>query len=219
MQKGKLLRYVPAVICGIMLIVSAFVIKTKGFEELIEFTDSEPVLSLGIIWFLYALKSLSVVFPATLLFIASASIFPYPIAVLVNIVGLALSFTLPYYIGRFSGSEAVKAITDRYPKAKKLISYGHENNFLTVYISRAITIVPNDIVSILHGALEMPFVSFLIGSIVGLMPEMLVETYIGGRLTDLTWRSVLVMLGLIVFTCALSILLNKRLSKLGEMQN
>ncbi len=212
---NKKIKYLPAVICVIMLLICAFVIRTTGFEELLEFTGSEPLLTLGIIWFLYALKSLSVVFPATLLFIASASVFPYPAAVAVNIVGLAISFTLPYYIGRFSGSDAMKLVTDKYPKAHRLISYGQQNNLITVYISRAITFVPNDIVSMLHGALGMPFVSFIIGSLMGLLPEMLVVTYIGGRLSDLTFKSVLIMILLIVTTAVFSFLLNKRLSRLG----
>ncbi len=214
-QSKKIIKYIPAVICILMIVVCVCLLQTTDVEELLEFTSAEPLMALGVLWLMYALKSLSIVFPLTVLFIAAGNIFPYPAAVAVNAAGLVVCFTLPYYIGKISGSDAVKLIVEKYPKAQKFIDYGHTNNFLTVYISRAITVVPCDLVSMLHGALGMPLLTYILGSLLGMMPEMLVITYIGGQLRDLTWRSVLVMLGLIAATCTFSVLLNKRLSKLG----
>ncbi|SDA11791.1 Uncharacterized membrane protein YdjX, TVP38/TMEM64 family, SNARE-associated domain [Ruminococcus sp. YE71] len=215
MRGDNKIKYLPAVICLFMVLICVFILRTTGFEEIIEMTEDEPALALGLLWFLYAIKSMSVIFPATLLFIAAGNIFSFPAAVGVNIMGLIISFTLPYYIGKFSGSDAVKFITDKYPKAQRLVRLGQKNNFLTVYISRAVTVVPNDLMSMLHGALRMPFVTFILGSLMGVLPEMLVETYIGGQLRDLTWKSVLAMVGLILLTCVFSLLLNKRLSRFG----
>ena len=44
----------------------------------------------------------------------------------------------------------------------------------------------------------------------GVMPEMLVQTYIGAQLKHLTIKSVLVMIALIAATLAFSLILNKR---------
>lgn len=215
MDKRKLIRRIPFFICLLLVILCALFLSNRDLEDIINFTPTDPLRAILVIWFFYALKSLSVVFPATVLFAASGNIFPYPVAVMVNIIGIFLMVTVPYFIGRLSGADAVEAAAERYPKVKKLLSYGQKNNFMTVYLTRAVTFVPCDLVSMLHGALSMPYPSFLIGSEAGLLPEMLVVTYIGGQLKDLSWRSILVMAGLILLTTGISLLINKHMSRLG----
>lgn len=55
------------------------------------------------LWCLYALKSVVMVFPVTLLFAVGGMVFPLPRALWVNGVGLCIAVTLPYrlyiYIG------------------------------------------------------------------------------------------------------------------------
>lgn len=207
------LKLTPLLVSLIFVILCAIFAMKWDFEDILAYTPHNYFLAAVVLWAFYALKSLSIVFPATVFFVVAGHIYPYWVAVIINIIGLAVSFALPYYIGRYSGSQLVEALTERYPKAKKLINYGQENNFFTVYASRAVTVVPNDLVSMLHGAVEMPFPSFIIGSLVGILPEMLVETYIGGKLSSFSVKSVLVMIGLIALTAVLSFRLNKRISR------
>ena len=207
------LKLTPLLVSLIFVILCAIFAMNWDFEDILAYTPHNYFLAAVVLWAFYALKSLSIVFPATVFFVVAGHIYPYWVAVIINIIGLAVSFALPYYIGRYSGSQLVEALTERYPKAKKLINYGQENNFFTVYASRAVTVVPNDLVSMLHGAVEMPFPSFIIGSLVGILPEMLVETYIGGKLSSFSVKSVLVMIGLIALTAVLSFRLNKRISR------
>ena len=87
------------------------------------------------------------------------------------------------------------------------------------YISRAVVVVPGDLVSMIHGALRMPYRPYLLGSIMGVMPEMLVQTYIGAQLKHLTIKSVLVMIALIAATLAFSLILNKKVSRSGKQMD
>lgn len=213
-KQKRLLKLIPLFIVVIFIILAALLFSKIDFEDVVAYTPHNRILAAVVLWFFYALKSLSVVVPATVFFIAAGHIYPYPVAVIINIIGLAVSFAIPYFIGRFSGADTADAILEKYPKAKKIADYGHNNNFFTVYISRAITVVPNDLVSMLHGSVKMPFPTFVIASVVGILPEMLVETYIGGKLSEFSLGSLLSMLGLIALTCILSIALNKKLSKM-----
>lgn len=104
-------------------------------------------------------------------------------------------------------------------KARKLVNYGHDNNLFASYISRAVVVVPGDLVSMIHGALRMPYRPYLLGSIMGVMPEMLVQTYIGAQLKHLTIKSVLVMIALIAATLAFSLILNKKVSRSGKQMD
>ena len=108
----------------------------------------------------------------------------------------------------------MRVIEMKYPKARKLVNYGHDNNLFASYISRAVVVV-----SMIHGALRMPYRPYLLGSIMGVMPEMLVQTYIGAQLKHLTIKSVLVMIALIAATLAFSLILNKKVSRSGKQMD
>lgn len=211
----RLVKYAPFVLTVIIVISCVVFVINHDFEEILQYTPDDLILAAVVLWGFYGLKSMSVVFPLTALFIAAGHIYPFCIAMLVNIVGLCVSFTIPYLVGRVSGSELVESLAQKYPKARKMIDYGHNNNLFASYISRAVVVVPGDVVSMLHGALEMPYRPYLLGSLFGVFPEMAVQTYIGGQLDQLTFKSVLVMIGLILVTLAISFALNKKVSKMG----
>lgn len=213
-RRARLLRLMPMMICAVFIIVCVVFARSMDFEDVLNYTPRSAVAAAFVIWIFYALKSLSIMIPATILFIAAGHIYSYGIAVAVNIIGLAVSFAIPYAIGRFSGAELIDEIAEKHPKVSKALDYGQKNNFFTVYASRAVTVLPNDLMSMVHGALKMPFPSFMLGSIVGLLPEMLVETYIGGALSDLSLKSVLVMIGLIALTAAFSFFVNKKIKSM-----
>ena len=216
-EKGvKFLKYIPFVLSVLIIIFCVVFVVRNDFDDILSYTPENLWLAAAVFWGFYGLKSMSVVFPLTALFISVGHLYPFWAAMLVNIVGLCVSFTIPYLVGRISGSGIVDTVSRKYPKARKIINYGHDNNLFASYISRAVVVVPGDIVSILHGALKMPYRPYLIGSLFGVFPEMAVQTYIGGQLNQLTLKSVLVMIGLILLTLAVSIALNKKVSKMGR---
>ena len=217
-QRKKNRRFVIVPLIVSIIIVSAFAVFIHNTEtdKILSYKPENLWLAVLVFWGFFGLKSVSVVVPLTLLYIAVGSIYPYPVAILINLVGLTITFTIPYIIGRVSGGELIDYIESKYPKVQKLIDYGHDNNLFASYMSRAVIVVPADIMSIVYGALKMPYRPYLLGSLMGLLPEMLVQTYIGGSLSDLTVKSLLVMLLLIGLTFAFSILLNKKVSKAGK---
>lgn len=210
----KIIKCVPPVFSAAIITCCAVFLINHDFEELLSLTPDNLWLAAAALMGFYALKSMSVVFPLTALFIAVGHIYPLWAAMLVNTAGLCVSFTLPYLAGRFSGADIVDAIVLKYPKTEKIVDYSRNNNLFTAYISRAVVFVPGDVVSVIHGALKMPYRPYLIGSIFGVLPEMVVQTYIGAQLSQLTLKSVLVMAGLIAVTLVLSLALNKKASKM-----
>lgn len=213
-NKGnRILKIIPFALTVIMIVSCGIFLINHSFDELLKYTPENLYLAALVIIGFYGLKSLSVVFPLTALFVATGAIYNFWIAVLVNIAGLSLCFTIPYYVGKMSGGDLVDSITQRFPKAEKLVNYGHDNNLFASYLSRAVVVVPGDVVSMIHGALKMPYKPYLLGSLMGVMPEMLVQTYIGAQLNNLTLKSVMVMIVLIILTLSFSVLLNKKVSR------
>lgn len=209
-------RFVPFLLTIVIIICCIFFLKEHDFSDILSYCPDNLWLAALVFLGFYALKSLSVVFPLTALFVSIGAIYPFGVAVALNIAGLAVCFTIPYLVGRISGGDLIRVVERRYPKVQKMVNYGHDNNLFASYISRAVVVVPGDVVSMIHGALRMPYRPYLLGSLLGVMPEMLVQTYIGAQLKHLTLKSVIVMVALIVATLAFSLLLNKKVSKSGK---
>ena len=215
----KLIKSIPLLLTGIMVTICVVFLVNHDFKELLNYTPGNLYLAGFVLIGFYAVKSLSVVFPLTALFVTCGAIYPFWIAVMVNIIGLSVCFTIPYMIGRISGSPLMETIEEKYPKARKLVNYGQENNLFASYISRAVVFVPGDVVSMIHGAVKMPYKPYLLGSLLGVMPEMLVQTYIGDQLSTLTVKSAVIMVLLILLTLLFSLLINKRVSRRKSENN
>ena len=212
-------RYVPFALTIIIIFCCALFLKDHEFSEILSYCPDNLWLAAFVILGFYGLKSLSVVFPLAAIFVCVGAIYPFWVGILLNVIGLSVCFTVPYPVGRISGGDIMRVIEMKYPKARKLVNYGHDNNLFASYISRAVVVVPGDLVSMIHVALRMPYRPYLLGSIMGVMPEMLVQTYIGAQLKHLTIKSVLVMIALIAATLAFSLILNKKVSRSGKQMD
>ena len=179
-QTGRLLRYVPITITAALAL--ACILGARGFtvEELLHYTP--PSLPLAAVVFLcaYAFKSLSIVFPLPLLYVASGVVFPLWMAWGVNLAGLWLCVTLPYWVGRISGQGLARHIVQTYPKAARVDQVVARNQVFTAYLLRVLGLLPGDLVSILMGAMGMGYRGYLTGSLLGLLPGMLIQTALGG---------------------------------------
>ena len=209
-------RYVPVCITAVLIICCITFVINHDFSELLAYTPDNVWLAALVLMGFYVLKSLSVVFPLAALFVTTGVMYPIYISIPLNTMGLALCFTVPYLVGRFAGKDLLSLIILKFPKAKRFVRFSHNNNLFASYITRAVVIVPGDIGSMLFGTLRMPYRPYLLGSILGVFPIMVVETYIGGNLSDLTAGSVAAMAAMILATMELTFLLNKKISKRGR---
>ena len=206
----------PICITALLIICCIVFVANHDFNEILAYTPDDIWLAALVLMGFYVLKSLSVVFPLAALFVTTGAMYPIYISIPLNTIGLALCFTVPYLVGRFAGSDLLMLIIYKFPKAKRFVRFSHKNNLFASYIARAVVIVPGDIGSMVFGTLRMPYRPYLLGSILGVFPIMVVETYIGGNLSDLTAGSVVAMIAMILATMALTFLLNKKISKRGR---
>lgn len=176
----RLLRYVPITITAALAL--ACVLGARGFtvEELLHYTPGSLPLAAAAFLCAYAFKSLSVVFPLSLLYVAAGVAFPLWMAWGVNLAGLWICTTLPYWVGHVSGSDMVRKIVQTYPKAARVNRVVSQNQVFTAYLLRVLGLLPGDLVSILMGAMGMRYQSYLAGSLLGLLPGMLIQTALGG---------------------------------------
>ena len=208
-------KLIPFIAIALMCIVFIFIDKITGeplsVYAIIKYTPKDPILAAIVILFLYALKSLTVVFPLAILYLASGIIFPTWIAILINILGLAITFTIPYWIGRHFGDEAIEEIYTRFPKVKEVTKYQNSNAFFACFITRIVGFLPGDIVSIYFGACNTNFPVYLIGGISGCLLSIITTTIIGEKLNNPFTKEFLVVLLIRIIVIIGAILLNKKI--------
>lgn len=183
-RRDTILKYLPLLaIAGFLLLFGA-TLRSVSFEDILSFVPQNQLLAAVTLLALYALKSISIVFPLMALYISAGAIFPWWMAILINCAGLFVSITIPYYIGRFSGREAVERLIRKRPGAHKLWQYSTENTVFFAYLLRIINILPGDLVSMAMGASNIRYRDYAIGSMLGLLPTMIPAVFVGGNLED-----------------------------------
>ncbi len=179
----RLLRCVPIAITAILSITCLLGARRYSLDSWNDLLNYAPPSLLGAALLLlcgYALKSLSVVFPISLLYVASGVIFPLWMAWGINLAGLWICVSIPYWVGRISGGELAESILRTHKKAARAAKIVTENRVFTAYLLRVLGLLPGDLVSILLGAMGVEYRGYLIGSLLGLLPGMLIQTALGG---------------------------------------
>ena len=183
-NKRKLIPIAAIVLMGIVFTV----IVKKSSEPLsvntiLRYTPENAMLAAGIVLLLFALKSLTVVFPLSILYLASGILFQPVIAVLISTVGLAITITIPYWIGKYSGKQIVQEICQKYPKAGMIAQYQRTNTFFACFITRIVGFLPGDIVSIYFGACDTAYLIYLAAGVSGSLLSIITTTLVGDKIS------------------------------------
>ena len=207
-QIVALLRYVPIVLSLLCMIIFLATRNEWSVDAILQYSPENTVLAAMMMFVLYAAKSMSIVFPMMVLQIAGGHLFSLPMAIIVNIVGMVILLTLPYWTGYFSGSGLVQKLMKKHPKLKTAVEYQQENSFFVTFFLRIISILPGDVVSMYFGAVKTPFWVYLLGSSLGTVPGVITATLIGSALTEPTSPMFIFSLLLTVFLSLMSLLLH-----------
>ena len=118
---------------------------------------------------LYAGKTLSLVFPLKVPQLAAGLLLPAPFAVAVNLLGTGVSAAVGYGMGRLLGGDSVRRLTHKNPHLAALLN---EQNGDVLFFS------------LYFGASKADFRSYLAGSLLGMLPNIILSTLMGAALTD-----------------------------------
>ncbi len=209
-------RYILQLVAllGIAGIASALLWRFRDMsaEQLLEYIPPNLWLAALLLCLFYLLKSLSIVFPLTLLHVVGGLIFPLPQAIIVNVVGTTLGLCVGYLVGCFLPIPH-EELTARYPKAKTLLGLLRKNAFFSAFLARVVGILPLDVVSIVLGGLSMRFTHFITGSLLGVLPSLLAATILGESASDPTSPAFVLSLGITALLSVGSVLVYRRISK------
>lgn len=190
-----LLRTLPLILCIAFILIYLFCGSDISAETILQYAPSNPLLAAMFLILLYGIKSLSIFFPIMILYVAGGFLFSPLFAILINTIGVLVELTIPYWIARASGIHSSERLVKKYPKLAEIITYQHGNTLFLSFFLRIISCLPGDAVSMYLGSIKTPFVKYLVGSVLGIIPGMVTATLIGTSITDPTspmfWISVI----------------------------
>ncbi len=160
-----------------------------------------------IILILYVLKGISLFFPILILQIAGGLMFPPVYAFIINCIGTALAYTLPYIIGRVSGKKLIWRIASKYKKFDDFIKNQEGSKAFASFILRAVSCLPADLVSLYLGSVNAPYVSYVFWSVVGTLPGLIPATFVGIEMTNPTSPAFIMSVVATILSSAISMLI------------
>lgn len=127
-----------------------------------------------------------------------------------TIIGAVCGASLSFYIARFLGRTVVEKLIRG--KGKWFEDGVEKNGFLVVFILRLIPLVPFDIISYGTGLSKIKFKDFVLATIVGIIPGILVFINLGDKALNIKSKQFVISVVLLVLLCLASFIMKKKLS-------
>lgn len=185
--ESRRLRLAKCLLALVWLAIIAICLLHKDeftLEGILNYTPRQPALAVLLLWALFAVKSLSIFLYSGLLYAAGGILFPLPVAIAVNVAGTAVMVSLPYWLGKKLGSQAVQYILRRWPKSAMLHDLRSGSDFFFVLIVRLLGVLSADVVSAYMGAVGVKYRDYLPACLLGFLPTCVLFPVMGMSLSD-----------------------------------
>lgn len=206
-------KWLPAAAMLLCMLLFLWKGRSVSWQALSNVMPEKPWLAALVFWGCYAVKSLSVFFPLLVLYAAAGQVFTLPKAILVNIIGMVICESIPYGIGRLSGTSLSEKLREKYPKLLVLETLRERGSFPLAALTRAVGIVPGDLASLYFGAVKLPYFPYLWGSLIGLSPMMVADTLLGKGIGGAMSPELLAAFGISVLIAVMSLLFCRNVLK------
>ena len=173
--------YKIIILCVWLLILGTCLLYRDRFsmEGVLQISPQNTLLAELFMMALFALKSMSIFFFSGILFAVNGILFPLPAAIGLNIIGVGIMVSLPYWIGRTAGKGIVDRIVCKYPKIELIRNAQTDHEFTLSFVTRIINVLPSDILSLYMGAVGIGYTKYLAGSILGMLVPIITYPIMG----------------------------------------
>ncbi len=167
----------------------------------------------------YVLKGLVFVIPASLFYISVGMAFPPFTAVVLNLAGILLEVIVSYLFGLFLGGEYIQKYLSGKKGGEKILEMQKKRSgAASVFVMRLLPVFPIDFVSLFLGGSKYPFGRYLLLSVLGVAPRVILFTLLGDTIYDYIPMKLIITLILIAvpiaaLAIAIRVLVNGRRKK------
>lgn len=137
-----------------------------------------------VILLLYFILTAFPVFPISILCVATAMVFNFAESLVINLAGLAILFAVRYSTGMSAGGGSAQWLVNRSRFVKRLFeSEGHGNPWVLAVV-RLLPFAPINPISHLYGAMDFPFVKYILISLSCFLPKLVSYIIIGNAFAN-----------------------------------
>ncbi len=222
---GKLIKvlqiaagiFMLAMVIACIVLTQKYNIKVSNIPEISKnLTGGTMALAIGIIVF-SIVKSFALVFPPAVVFSVCAYIMPnFWVALLVNIISVFLSLSVPYFLGKFTGAGMVDTLKGKFKAIKKIDDFAGANEVEMTFAVKLSGILPGDLSSLLFGAMGISYKKYMIGANLGTLPLVIVYTLFGTVLKNVgeqPWVVAIPVVVIVVFMLIAGLITKKLIAK------
>ncbi len=190
-----------------------YYIKFQGYMEALENSivkfDNYALIVTALL-LLYAIKSVISFVPLAATCLISGLVFPFPIALLINFVGVTIILTIKYFWGKHIGEGNFSKLAKKSDVIWELIEDTENGdgtgNPIVLFLLRIVPSVPIGPVSQMYGKMGYNFWKYLAISLLGYSLKIISFTMIGYNVSDPFSASFIVPLVVILFVSGVGIL-------------
>lgn len=213
-EKGKTIK--KAIIYPLILLIISFIVykiykMNIGVNEIKDYIESFGKMGSIIYIVMFSLVPLTL-FPDSVLAIAGGLIFGLFNGYIYTTIGALIGGTLSFYISRKLGRNVVKKFTkEKLDKVEEMIN---EKGFFIVFMLRLIPLFPFDVISYGAGLTSIKYKDFILATLFGTIPGILVFVNIGAQSVNIGSTSFYISIAALILLLGISIILkNKFITK------
>ncbi len=199
-----------SVIIAIMILAIVYYDELTHIDvrQLVASSSSEITAGLSVVG-VYALKGIVFVIPASLIYISVGMAFSPLTAVIVNIAGITVEVIVSYLFGLMLGGEYVENLLKKNKGGRKLLELKAQNRQSSIFIIRLLPVFPIDFASLFFGSVKFSFPKYLILSVLGIAPRVILFTLLGDKAYDLIPMTLIIKIIIAVIPVAAIAILAK----------
>lgn len=186
-KKKSLISLIAKIaVIGVILTIVIINYDTLTHIDVRAIVESAPsvIAAMGMVVGIFFLKSLLFVIPASLIYISVGMAFMPLQAILVSLAGIAVEVSATYVLGRFLGGDAVNKMLSKSKNGQKLLEKDVGNKFSVLFLMR-FSGLPIDFTSLFLGASKCRYPVYILASLAGIMPRVILFTLLGDKIYDL----------------------------------
>ncbi|MGG5462230.1 TVP38/TMEM64 family protein [Clostridium sp. B9] len=146
-------------------------------------------------------------FPDSLLAILGGSLFGLIKGSFYTLIGALIGSTISFFISRYFGHKFIKDSNN--PKLKNIQELIKDNGFFMILLLRLIPLFPFDLISYGAGLTKISFKDFILGTLIGTIPGIIVFVNLGAQWIGLNKTSIYLSITLLILFILFSIILKK----------
>lgn len=215
--KGSFMKYtkyilkliITLIFCGVilLLIFKTDFPKTLNFDSIREKISACGHFAGPVYIVIFILRTLLIFFPYSVMVILGGSLFGHINAFVYSLIAVFFSATLGFYVSRYVLRDFMrKLLKDR---VEYLDTRIQNHGFKIIFLMRISTIFPLDVLSYASGLTKVKYSQFILGTMIGILPETFSLAYLGNNLKKPLSTKFVIAVILVAATVTVPFLSNK----------